>query len=213
MPQLMRRTLIVLVTAAIAVTLCYFFIDKSTAFWVYQHHLAQYAFFRYVTYIPTVIIAIIPLIYVFFIVRFCYRVNKAYDYILLALANSVLIAAALKNSLKWVFGRYWPQTWTNHNPSLIRDNDYGFHFFHYGSSYASFPSGHTTVIVTVLTVLWLTCPRLRWLGLLAALLVTTGLVAMNYHFVGDVVGGAALGYLTGLWVVNVSRLREANAKK
>jgi membrane-associated phospholipid phosphatase len=213
MPQLMQRTLMVLVTAVIVVTLCYFFIDKPMAFWVYQHHLAQYAFFRYFTYIPTLIIAIIPLIYVFFVIRFCYRANKSYDYILLTLANSVLIAAALKNSLKWVFGRYWPQTWTNHNPSLIHDNAYGFHFFHYGSAYESFPSGHTTIIVTVLTVLWLTCPRWRWLGLLAALLVITGLVAMNYHFVGDVAGGAALGYVTGFWVVNVSRLREVNTKK
>src|ERR1700736_5241079 len=40
---------------------------------------------------------------------------------------SVLAAEAIKNQLKYVFGRTWPDSWGPDILSLIRDNVYGFH--------------------------------------------------------------------------------------
>jgi len=59
---------------------------------------------------------------------------------------SVLTTWAMKNQLKVVFGRTWPETWTRNNPSLIRDGVFGFNPFTTGSGYESFPSGHTAAI-------------------------------------------------------------------
>ena len=47
---------------------------------------------------------------------------------------------------------------------------------------------------------------LAWLWALG--LVVVGLVGMTYHFVGDTVGGACLGTLTGVWCGQFFGLRE-----
>ena len=60
-----------------------------------------------------------------------------------------------QNLLKFVFGRLWPDTWVANNPSFIHDGAYGFYFFHGGRGYASFPSGHTAVTCAVISVLWI----------------------------------------------------------
>ena len=64
----------------------------------------------------------------------------------------------------------------------------------------SFPSGHAAVVFSVAAILWFSYPRWRWCYALACAAMSVALVALNYHFVGDVVGGAALGSITGLWV-------------
>jgi hypothetical protein len=46
---------------------------------------------------------------------------------------SLIMAEATKNQLKFVFGRTWPDTWIQNNPSFIRDGAYGFNLFHGGA--------------------------------------------------------------------------------
>ena len=74
------------------------------------------------------------------------------------------MAETIKNGLKFVFGRTWPETWVNNNPSFIRDGVYGFNWFHGGAGYASFPSGHMSVTCALAAVLWI------WVSALAAAL-------------------------------------------
>ena len=57
-------------------------------------------------------------------------------------------------------GRYWPTRWREGNPSLIGSGEYGFHPFHAGRAYESFPSGHAAVVFAVLSILWLCYPRM-----------------------------------------------------
>jgi hypothetical protein len=45
---------------------------------------------------------------------------------------SLVVAEVAKNQLKYDFGRTWPETWVNNNPSLIGNGAYGFNFFHGG---------------------------------------------------------------------------------
>ena len=106
---------------------------------------------------------------------------------------AVFVSWAVKEELKYAFGRTWPETWTNNNPSWIRDGVFGFFPFHGGSGWASFPSGHTTVIAAAMMVLACAYPRLRLLWALPVLLVAVGLIGADYHFLGDIVAGAYLG--------------------
>ena len=117
----------------------------------------------------------------------------------LAAGVSLMLAVFFEFYLKYLAGRYWPETWTHGNPSLIGTGDYGFHPFHFGEAYGSFPSGHTARTVAVLSVVGLAYPKLRLPCAGFCVLVAVSLVAMNYHFVGDTIGGVLLGLGTGVY--------------
>ncbi|HUZ65060.1 MAG TPA: phosphatase PAP2 family protein [Acetobacteraceae bacterium] len=131
--------------------------------------------------------------------------------ILLLAALSYIVGIAVKNELKFVFGRTWPETWVHNNPSFIGTGAYGFHFFHGGAGWASFPSGHTTAITSVMAVLWLMMPRWRplWAGLAVA--VAVGLLGMDYHFLGDIIAGGFLGTAVGVGTVRIAGREAAGA--
>ena len=115
---------------------------------------------------------------------------------------SLAVAVAIKDQLKFVFGRTWPETWINNNPSLIRNNVYGFHLFHGGIGFSSFPSGHTTAICAVMSVLWICYPKFRAIYALLIAAVAIGLIGADYHFLSDVVAGGFLGISTGWMTVS-----------
>jgi membrane-associated phospholipid phosphatase len=89
---------------------------------------------------------------------------------------------------------------------LIANGVYGFHPFHWGIAYESFPSGHATAICAVTWILWLGYPRWRWWYAMVCLCTCAALVGMNYHFVGDVVAGVILGCVTGVWMGRLFRV-------
>jgi len=124
------------------------------------------------------------------------------------------VAAGVKDQLKLVFGRTWPETWVRDNPSFIRDGVYGFNPFHGGPGFAAFPSGHTTAICAVISVLWICYPRYRVLYGICMAAVALGLVGADFHFLGDVIAGAFLGVSIGwltvvLWERGQHHLRPA----
>ena len=201
------RVLISLLLCAALVVLCYFEVDPALAFWVDRENFRRFAAFEYFTQLVNLIVWLTALYYLFFACT--YARNPAARRPLLSIANSVTIAVFLKDALKFVFGRYWPATWVNHNPSLLHDHAYGFHPFHAGSAYQSFPSGHTTVAVAAMTALWVCFPRCRWLAVLVGSLVVIGLLAEDYHFAGDCIAGAWLGATVALYVTADSRVRRA----
>lgn len=121
--------------------------------------------------------------------------------VVLAAAVTVLAARAAADELKLLFGRPWPETWIDHNPSWIGTRVFGFFPLHGGRGYASFPSGHTIDIAAPAAVLWRTVPRLRALAVLLVVLVGGGLVAADYHFLSDVLAGAYVGTVIGYGVM------------
>lgn len=120
---------------------------------------------------------------------------------ILALCLSVFASSGICGVVKEAFGRTWPESWLGDNPSWIRDGVFGFFPFHGGMGWASFPSGHTTAITTVGTILWFTRPELRWAWGAIVAIVIVGLIGGNYHFVSDIVGGLFLGAGVGITVL------------
>jgi len=121
--------------------------------------------------------------------------------ILLATCLATLTAIVIKDELKILFGRTWPETWTNNNPSWIKDGVFGFEPFHGGAGWYSFPSGHTTLVSAPMMVLFLCLPRLRmvWLALIA--LVVIGLLGADYHWLSDTIAGFYLGTAVAIGMV------------
>jgi membrane-associated phospholipid phosphatase len=196
--ELVLRSAVAILVCAVLVAICYFFVDRPVA-WFVHDHVPHWRPLVWPTLVPPILVRLAPLAFVVAIVWRAWRPGNPGPLRLLALALSLIVAVAIKDQLKWVFGRYWPETWVMQNPSLIQDGAYGFHPFHEGIAYESFPSGHTTVVCSLISVAWILWPRWRWLWSLAGLAVVAGLLGLDYHFVGDVVAGAFLGSITGLF--------------
>src|SRR6201982_176605 len=50
--NLLHRSLIVTGSCILAVVICYFWVDRSVAFFVYNHHINSIEIFRWLTYPP-----------------------------------------------------------------------------------------------------------------------------------------------------------------
>lgn len=118
-------------------------------------------------------------------------------------AVSLLATIIIKDQLKFAFGRTWPDTWGSGIVSFVRDNVYGFHFFQSGKSFESFPSGHAAATAAVLSVVWILFPELRVICAIGIIAVDLGLVALNLHFLSDVIAGSFVGISTGLFTVTL----------
>lgn len=120
------------------------------------------------------------------------------------LAGSALpLAYFLKWLLKYVFGRTNTRSW------LANQAGDGFHWFHGGENYSSFPSGHMAVFTAFFATVWLLYPRYRYISSGGLLLLAAALLATGYHFLSDVIAGAYLGLvaacITKMWL---SRIRQ-----
>jgi membrane-associated phospholipid phosphatase len=123
---------------------------------------------------------------------------------------SLIVADDFRISLGDVFGRYWPDTWTHDNPSLIGTGTYGFHPFQRGDDVGSFPSGHAARILAFATVWLIAMPRSRTVQVVVIILsasMLVSLVAMNYHFVSDVIAGSVLGGIVAMYAAHLARLQ------
>jgi membrane-associated phospholipid phosphatase len=193
----MQRWLLSLATTSLVSAISYLWLDQPIALLVHMQVPHADAFSR-LTHIPD---PLIPLAVIAFIVLGFWRLSgrplAKFHTATLICSISLIMAEATKDQLKYMFGRTWPETWVQNNPSFIRDGAYGFNLFHGGAGYASFPSGHSTVTCAVISVLWMFYPKLRAVYLLAFLAVATGLIGANYHFLSDIIAGAFVGISTG----------------
>ena len=190
----LRLWLLCLAAAALACAVCYMWVDRPVASLFHRAQLRPGTFGRLTLlpdpFVPLAVIAFFTLGLWHLSGRELSRMQTS----ILLCSISILVAEITKAQLKYVFGRSWPDTWTHNNPSFIRDGVYGFHFFHGGSGYASFPSGHMAVTCAALVVLWTQFPAGRFAYVLVAVAVAVGLVGANFHFVSDVIAGGFVGF-------------------
>jgi membrane-associated phospholipid phosphatase len=199
--------LAVLIISIIAVILCYYLIDRPVAFFVHRHEIATVEEFRWLTEPPPLVQSWSPLVLVLLAIRRVFGEWRPWQAALFVACVSLIVADQFRESLGDVCGRYWPETWRNNNPSLIGNGAYGFHPFEVGDDVGSFPSGHAARIVAFFSVVWLMLPRGRWMYAVLAVPMLVALVAMNYHFVSDVIAGSVIGGIVGAFAVALGRHR------
>lgn len=205
-PAEARRTcLYSLVACTILVVFAILFVDRPYASWAYTSLRGDHVFV-WLTYIADVPLPLSAIILVLAGIAFVcgwqpgsHRTSALGSRpgriggTLLAFAIATMVAIMLKDQLKFVFGRTWPDTWIHNNPSWVQNHVFGFFPFHGGPGWASFPSGHTTMIAAPMAVLWARVKALRALWVLLVVLVVVGLLGADYHFVSDCIAGAFLG--------------------
>ena len=206
---LLRRSLIVTAVCIAAVLLCYFCVDRPVAFFVYDHHINKIEVFRWLTYPPPEVQNWSALMLTILMVRRAWGPFLRWQKVLFVACISLIVADNFRISLGDVFGRYWPETWRHDNPSLIGTGTYGFHPFQRGDDIGSFPSGHACRILAFATVWIIGMPRSRTVQVIAVVLsvpMLVSLVAMDYHFVGDVIAGSVLGWMIATYAAHLARL-------
>lgn len=209
---LLLRTLIATAFCIAAVLICYFWIDRPVAFFVYHHHINSFPPFRWLTYPPPEVQNWSALVLTILMVRRAWGPFMRWQKVLLVACLSVIVADDFRISLGDVCGRYWPETWTHDNPSLIGTGTYGFHPFQRGDDIGSFPSGHACRILGFATVWVIAMPHSRTVQLATIVLcvpMLVSLVAMNYHFVGDVIAGSMLGAIVAMYAAHLARLQTS----
>jgi membrane-associated phospholipid phosphatase len=214
----MQKWLLALVLSACAVGVSYAWLDRPIA--LYAHaNLHGFDVFPAFTRIPEMLK---PLVILLFIAVGLWALSGRYigrlpTVVVLAMA-SLAVAAEIKDQLKFMFGRTWPETWVRNNPSFIHDGVFGFNPFHGGQAFAAFPSGHATTICAVVSVLWICYPRFRAIYVLAIAAVVLGLIGADFHFLGDVIAGGFLGASIGwvtveLWERGERHVRRARVRE
>jgi membrane-associated phospholipid phosphatase len=206
--QLLRSTCLALAVCAALVTTCYYSIDRPVAFYVHNHHVNQHEIFKWLTYPPPWVQTWSPLMLVMIVVMHFFGETPRAAKVSFVACISLIVADQFRASLGELFGRYWPETWIDNNPSLIGDNIYGFHPFQSGDATGSFPSGHAARILGFLSVFWIAMPRGRAFYGIIAIPMLVSLVAMNYHFVGDVIAGSFVGAIVGQYAVILATFSE-----
>jgi len=101
--------------------------------------------------------------------------------------SAVPLAYFLKWLFKYFFGRTNTRSW------LADQMSDGFHWFHGGENYSSFPSGHMTVFTAFFSAAWILYPRYRPISIGGLLLLAVALIVTDYHFLSDVIAGTYLG--------------------
>jgi membrane-associated phospholipid phosphatase len=172
---------------------CYWLVDRPFAFFVFSKLASWKGVFSVLGDIGDVAVpaAISMAVATCIGIHFHWKPGYVSCTLILA-AIACLCALEVTDVLKVGFGRAWPETWMNGNPSLIGDGVYGFFPFR-GSDFTSFPSGQATAIAAPICVLWSRLPR--WRPLYGAVVAVTaaGLLGADYHFVSDVIGGILVG--------------------
>jgi membrane-associated phospholipid phosphatase len=208
-----RRTeIFALLFTAIATIASYVWVDRFVAIWSHEH-LHGYVIFADLTlwagWLPPIAVAIICLGGLMNHVG-C-SIPRWVEAALIS-STSLIVARAVKDQLKLLFGRTWPETWVNNNPSLINDGAFGFNPLHGGPGFESFPSGHTIAVCAVVATLWIYYPQFGLLYLVPVLLISVGLIGANYHFVSDVVAGSFLGTSVAIFCISLfSKCSAPNA--
>jgi membrane-associated phospholipid phosphatase len=208
-----RKWSIWFVLTSLAVVASYAWLDRPIATLAHDQ-LQRFDLFARLTYIPEVITPLVIIAFAAIALRALggRPLSKLQTVAVLA-AASLAIGAAVKDQLKFAFGRTWPETWVRNNPSFIRDGVYGFDPFHGGPGFAAFPSGHTAAICAVMSVLWICYPRFRALYAICIAAVAVGLIGANFHFVGDVIAGGFLGVSVGWLTVAIWEVGERHVRR
>jgi membrane-associated phospholipid phosphatase len=195
---------IALAIAAAGVIICYFWLDQPLAFFLHRH-VADKTVFVWLQRLPVTFPLLSSLILAWCgLWALMDRPFSRVQSVALTCSISFISTSLINSQLKYAFGRTWPNTWIENNPSLIQNGAFGFNPFHGGLGFASFPSGHAAAICSVMTVLWWSHPNWRPIYLVCVTAVVVGLIGANYHFLSDILRGMFVGVSVGYIATKMS---------
>ena len=196
------------IIGVLAIALCYFYFDPLIAYKMAKYHLPKSIFLKWMNDISTAARIFAFLLIITLGIKAGWKPLTRNEKSFFTLGLAAGISIYLKDLLKVGFGRFWPATWYMDNPSLLKDQAYGFHFWKWDYAYGAFPSGHTTIVFCVMTFVWVLAPKWRWAAAVICTIQIIPLLLLNYHFLGDLISGALLGSLCAIFAIRINHLAK-----
>ena len=109
---------------------------------------------------------------------------------------SIAASGLMVDILKVVCGRARPKL-------LFQSDVYGFLWLGWHADRWSFPSGHSATIIALMTALWRLWPQHLLFYILVATTVAGSRVVVGAHYLGDVLAGGLIAYLTTRWIAGL----------
>lgn len=185
---------------------CIYYVDRPLSLFVKAQLYANRHWSNFTSNLPDIlmvmVVSVSVLSYILYLFRKSKHINDTTTFLFKFLAISQPAAFIAKSTFKIVFGRIETRVW------LQNPGQYGFHWFHGGSNFNGFPSGHMVVFTALFAVIWRCHPDLKKILVLLLMALGTLLVATNYHFLSDVICGAYLGILVEALMFPVIERRE-----
>ena len=182
------------------ILLSYFFIDKSVAYFAFEHDKSLSPIFETLSHGADSTFWLVgsALLWIFY--RF-YKKNSYRAKQMSFMFISVATTGVVVNIVKMFFGKARPIL-------LKKEQIFGFEWFVPPSAYDyhSFPSGHTTTAFSIATVLTLMFPRYWALFYIYATTMALSRVLNWNHYVSDVIAGAVLGTLVTLLLFKIKNI-------
>ncbi|MFO7675114.1 MAG: phosphatase PAP2 family protein [bacterium] len=183
------RRILFAVGVAVALAVCYFFLDRPLARAAERIPAGLNPFFHGLSAfagLPVAFLAGAVMVVMFFIRAYGRDLPRRPMVPLIYLPAAALTASLSAELVKIVLARYRPGL-------LIDAGLYGFAFWKAGYWFNSFPSGHAAVAFALAGALALAFPRWRGRAFALAGLVAASRVVLNLHYLSDVIAGALLG--------------------
>ena len=105
------RLLIVFSGTVLLIALCYFFVDRQVSTWAYKHQLDHYPLLHWFTKISHYANMVAAFSLIYFGIKYLWKNESFTEQALLTAALSSIFSGVLADSVKPIFGRYWPNTW------------------------------------------------------------------------------------------------------
>ncbi|MBS0351655.1 MAG: phosphatase PAP2 family protein [Proteobacteria bacterium] len=180
------------------IVISYFFIDQPLAHYLKEvqiaHPLLVIAFSKInslgVSRNYLLILAAIFL-WLFFISK-----NKIMSLWILYIMLSLIVSGLFCMLFKVLCGKARPNEWLHYHI-------YGFYFWRFENEFWSFPSGHVTTVSAVAAASYRVFRRFLGLWILIVSAVMFGRMICLDHYLGDVMAGAYLGFITSYLVYRV----------
>lgn len=180
------------------ITVSYWVVDKDLVAWLFTFHLREnLPWLTWVTYLGNSAINLS----LFFVVALFFRyvhVNSLWEERAWFLWLCVTLSNMVCGVLKALLGRARPDLW-------LQSHEYGFSWLKMDALHMSFPSGHTTTIMSLAFGLSVIFPRFCLLFVSGGLLVALSRVLLLQHYLSDVLAAMFLASLVVTSLVCVLR--------
>lgn len=191
-----KHTKTILLVLGLFMIISYFFFDKPTAYFFYNLDLTGLTdrLVRIINNLGLGWIYLIGLPVCAVIAWLLKKTDWLKAFVFLFLC--VLVSAIACDVIKITVARARPH-------ELFEYQRYGFYWFKFQPLFWSFPSGHTTVITTVMLGLSYLKPNKTVLFLLIAFVISFMRLVVTGHYISDVLGGYCLALVITQWVHHI----------
>ena len=180
---------------------CYNFVDQYlVALLSDLNCLEMFSVFRWITYLGREfaylgILFILALIFRYVWVTPCWEARAWFLWLCVAFSDAICLV------LKITFGRARPQL-------LMQTHEYGFYWFKMTRDYWSFPSGHTSTVMSLAFGLGVLFPK-YWIAFVStAAVVALSRVLLIKHYISDVLLATYLALLEVTFLVYFLRQKK-----